>query len=102
MVDVFVPDVWIPFTQFLKSRCKVFVENVQFSISLWVILGRKEAVNAMLLEDIVHQLVLEFYAIFLKYEVRAHVNRQVIIDKTQTVVSAFLSGMGKAFGHPVK
>ena len=92
--------VCILFRQFLKSRFKVFLENCQFSITLWLIWDRKDVVNAKLLENLVHQLVLEFCAIVWHYEVRSHVNRQVIIDKTWTMVSDFLSGMGKASGHP--
>ena len=53
----------ILFTQFHKSRFKVFAENFQFSITLWVILGRNNAVNATLLENIVHSQVLEFCSI---------------------------------------
>ena len=62
LIDVLVPVVWILFTKFLKSGFKLY-ENLQFSIRLWVIWGRKDVVNAKVLENIVHQLVLEFCAI---------------------------------------
>ena len=42
------------FTKFLKSRFKVYVENLQFWITLWMTWGRKDVVNTQVLENIVH------------------------------------------------
>ena len=43
--------VLILFTKFLKSRFKVFVKNLQFSIRLWVIWCRTDVVNPKLLGE---------------------------------------------------
>ena len=78
------------------------MENIPFSITLWVIWGRKEMANAKLLENIFHQVILEFCSIAWQYEVRAHVNRQVIIDENMNNGICFLVRDEEATGHPIK
>ena len=53
-------------------------------------------VNAKLLENVVHKLGFEFCSIVWQYEVRAHVDRQVIINENVNNGVSFLVTDGKS------
>ena len=78
------------------------VEDFQFSITVGVVGSRENPINAKLLQNLVHEAILESVPLSDKMYHGHMCTGKYSVIKVVTIVSADLSGMGNASGHPVK